>query len=421
MVTVNPEFLINTDSEIHLRDARHAYNFYVQHNHAFSPKVKFLYHVVFDLKDGYVRGRAPNTEEFRKQIAVMAKTVDLPSFKAQVDVKQQYNRKKNVQTRIDYDEISMSFHDDNVGITRVMLEEYYRYYFRDGNKNDGNGFALGYDPRDTYRNLNHKYGMDNFNARSPFFGYIKIYQLSRQQWHSYTLINPILTSWKHDTLDYSDSQTMENTMNVAYEGVLYNFGNIDENSEPAGFADQETAYDQIHSPLNTQESSFGQGIVGSEPEKFAPRLDQEFQQSEQTLFNIISQETQPQSLISQLNTTTESTGIQQILFPFTDVQNQTTVSDLQTFNGRGTDSDRVANELSNDPVLLDSVIARALGTGALSSTQSPASLSANELSTEDREIIGSQVINAARANNRKIIQAASSAIRNRNQQNRGIT
>lgn len=420
MTAVNPEFLYNRDSELHLRDAQHAHNFYVQNNHSFSPKIKFLYHVVFDLKDGYVRNRAPNTDEFKKQIAVMAKTVDLPSFKAQVDVKQQYNRKKNVQTRVDYDEIRMTFHDDNVGITRTMLEEYYRYYFRDGNKNNGSGFPVGFDPRDTYKSLSHKYGMDNNNARSPFFGYIKIFQLSRQKWYSYTLINPLLTSWEHDTLDYSDSQTMENSMSVAYEGVLYNFGDINENGEPAGFADQETAYDQIHSPLDTQENVFGQSVVGSEAEKFAPELNQEFQNSEQQLFNIINNTRTQTSLLDQINTSENESGIQQILFPFTDTQNSTTLSSLQQFNGIGTDSDSIARELTRDPELLDSVISRAIGTGALDPAQGPSSLSSDNLSTSDREVFANQVIDAVRSNNRKVIQAASAAISRKKQKNTGL-
>ena len=419
-MTVNPEFLYNTDSETHLRDARHAHNFYVQHNHAFSPKVKFLYHVVFDLRDGFARNRAPNTDDYKKQIAVLAKTVDLPSFKAQVDVKQQYNRKKNVQTRIDYDEVAMTFHDDNVGITRALLEEYYRYYFRDGNKNDGNGFPLGFDPRDTYRSLNHKYGMDNFNVRSPFFGYIKIYQLSRQKWHSYTLINPLLTSWNHDTLDYSDSQIMENTMNVAYEGVLYNSGDINNQGANIGFGDQETAYDQVHSPLNTQQNTANQNIVGSEALRAGPTLNGDVPNTEQRLFNVISNNANQQSLISQLDTRNQTTGIQQILFPFTDVQNQTATVGTQAFDSRVTDSDRVAQELTDDPDLLDSVIARAVGTGALDPSQGPQSLSTLDLSEEQRETLGNQVIAGARANNTKIIRAASIAIQNKNQRNQGI-
>ena len=58
----------------------------------------------------------------------------MPSFRASVENKQQYNRKKNVQTRVDYQDCRIAFHDDNTGVTRALLEEYYRYYFVDANK-----------------------------------------------------------------------------------------------------------------------------------------------------------------------------------------------------------------------------------------------------------------------------------------------
>lgn len=421
MVVVNPELLYNTDSELHLRDARHAHNFYVQHSHSFTPKVKFLYHVVFDLKDSYVRNKAPNTDEFKKQIAVMAKTVDLPSFKSQINIKQQYNRKKNVQTRIDYNEINMTFHDDNVGVTRAMLEEYYRYYFRDGNKNNGSGFPVGFDPRDLYKNMSHKYGLDNIDARSPFFGFIKIYQLSRQKWHSYTLINPILTSWKHDTLDYSVSQTMENSMSVAYEGVLYNFGDISDNGEPAGFTDQETGYDQIHSPLDTQENAYNQSLSGSNAEKFDPKLNQESENTNSTFSNIIKKASESKVFIDQLDTEFEKTGIEQILFPYTDIQNITTISNnLQSGRINNFNSDKITRELTNDSELLDSVIARVLGTSALSVSQTSSNLDITNLSENEREIISQEIFNSINQNNKKVIQIANIALQNKNLRNRGI-
>jgi len=136
-----------------------------------------------------------------------------------------------------------------------MLEEYYRYYFRDGNNNPSTG---SYRPRDKYSTVVPKYGLDN-GAQVPFFEYIKIYQLARRNWFSYTLINPLISQWGHDTLDSSDGAgMMENSIVLAYEGVLYDHGKID-GSEPAGFTSEETRYDNVPSPLgywNESLSSF---------------------------------------------------------------------------------------------------------------------------------------------------------------------
>jgi hypothetical protein len=254
--------------------------------------------------------------------------------------------------------------------------------------------------------------MDNNNVRSPFFGYIKIFQLSRQKWHSYTLINPILTSWGHDTLDYSDSQTMENSMSVAYEGVLYNFGDINENGDPAGFADQETAYDQIHSPLDTVESTYGQGIIGSEAERFSPRLVELYTPpGQESLFNIIKSTSAESTSISQFNTSSD-TGIQQILFPFTDTRNSSTSSTLATTR-RSFDSDAIIQKLENDPDLLDSLVSKAIGTGLLSSDQGPFDIGTS-LSESERNAAEQQIIDRINSNDKKIIILANSAIQSRN-------
>jgi len=294
-----------------------------------------------------------------------------------------------------------------------MLEEYYRFYFKDGNKNDGNGFPLGFNPRDKYRELGDKYGMDN-ELSVPFFYYIKIFQLARQKWYSYTLVNPILTSWSHDTLDYSDSQVMENSMNVAYEGVLYNFGDV---NTDIGFGDQETAYDQVHSPLNTQQNVFNQTVIGSEALRAGPGLISSIPNTEQRLFGVLSNNPNQQSSISQLDTQNRTTGLQQLLFPFTDIQNQSSIVTSQSSVNGTRDNDRIARELENDPALLDSVIARSVGTGALDPSQGPQSLNIPDLSEEERENLGDQVINAVRENNPKVVNAASTAIQNKNQRN----
>lgn len=412
MATINPEYLYN-DSDMTLRDARHAHNFYTQHGHAFSPKVKFLYHVVFALRGLNVNSRAPNTAANLKQIAVMAKTVDLPSFKASVDVKQQYNRKKNVQTRVDYDEISMKFHDDNTGLTRAMLEEYYRFYFKDGNKNDGNGFPLGFNPRDKYQALSDTYGMDN-ELSVPFFYYIKIFQLAKQQWYSYTLINPILTAWSHDTLDYSDGATpMENTINVAYEGVLYNNGSITDNADPAGFTDQETAYDVIHSPLKAPAPS----LSSISSEKLAPNLKSQNNNISgiDRLFSATKNTPQPTGLLSLINDTRDSAGNTQIAVPLTNTQETASLSSLSRQQVRTRDGASIQNYLRQpeNKSALVSTTRKVLASGYYNSDWNANNFNDfDTLGTTARNAIINEVLDRAGVDSR-IQQVASIIINNR--------
>lgn len=245
----------------HLKDAAHARRLFTQYNLAYAPKTKYLYHVVFQLKDLKARQAAPNTQSNIKQIGVLAKNVDLPSYRVSTETRQQYNRKKNIQTRIDYDECRFVFHDDNSHTTSTLIKEYYNYYFRDGRLEPGD-----FRTRDKYITPLSKYGLDN-GMPDAFFSNIKIYQLAQRNWWSYTLVNPLVTSFGHDTLDNSDgSGMMENNMSVAYESVIYNQGNI-QDELPVNFTDPVTGYDETPSPLingtagfipkNTAQANYG--------------------------------------------------------------------------------------------------------------------------------------------------------------------
>lgn len=231
------------ENNVHLRDAEHARNLYTQNNLSFAPKTKFLYHVVFMLKDEAAKNAAPNTQNHIKELGVLAKSVDLPNYRVSTETRQQYNRKKNVQTRIDYDECRFVFHDDNASTTNSLLKEYYNFYYRDGRHS-----AVDYGTRDKFKEPNKKFGLDN-GMKDAFFSHIKIYQLAQRKWWSYTLVNPLVTSFGHDTLDNADGAgVMENNMSIAYESVIYDQGNISE-TLPTNFTDDETGYDKKSSPL----------------------------------------------------------------------------------------------------------------------------------------------------------------------------
>jgi hypothetical protein len=242
-MSLKDAFLFNLESETHLRDARHANQIYTQNNFAFAPKTKYMYHVNFVPNDEVGNNASSNVFKFQKELGVLVKSADLPSFRASVENKQQYNRKKNVQTRVDYQDCRIAFHDDNTGVTRALLEEYYRYYFVDANQAAGAGYA----PRDKYFSKVPNYGL-NHNKKSPFFKSITIYQLSRREWVAYTLVNPLLSSWDHGSVESSGTEFNENTISVAYEAVHYTSGNVARNT-PAGFADQSVGYDVTPSPL----------------------------------------------------------------------------------------------------------------------------------------------------------------------------
>jgi len=89
---------------------------------------------------------------------------------------------------------------------------------------------------------------------------IRIYSLHQKRFSEYTLINPMITGFNHDSHGASDNRPMQHTMTVDYSSVLYATGDVNKNTV-IGFGDLH--YDQSPSPLTPQgggvTSIFGPG------------------------------------------------------------------------------------------------------------------------------------------------------------------
>lgn len=286
-------------------DFRHAAIFYAGDAFRLAPKVKFLYHVVFNINPNCP---AIQTSSFRQQhmtsIGMLVKEVDLPKFKIQVETQNQYNRKKPVQTKLEYDPVQLVLHDDNLGVSTQLWSLYYSYYNADpshaGSIGSGDGAARASSPsgiigqiagaigggagalvgaatsllggglgpssgpstsgsssattpaaftRTAYKgmqNNGYNYGLDN-GQTEPFFNSIQIFQLSRKTYQAFTLVNPLITAWQHDRMAQSaDGEVVQSTMQIAYEAVFYGTGPVSEGT-PKGFATE--YYDKTPSPL----------------------------------------------------------------------------------------------------------------------------------------------------------------------------
>lgn len=236
-----------------LGDYAHGSRLYVDDSHRLSPKVKFLYHVSFNINPDAAAVIPQLREKHLNELNMLVKTAQLPAYNIQTDVKHQYNRKKIVQKRIDYQPIQITLHDDNMGVTTALWEAYYRYYYRDGNyaatTPDGSPDTGGsefdpYNRQSMFGRKQFRYGFDN-DSSSPFFNSITISQMARKNYTSFTLINPIISNWQHDTMDNSASDVVANTMTLEYETVHYSRGAIGKGG-PKGFAEEH--YDKTPSP-----------------------------------------------------------------------------------------------------------------------------------------------------------------------------
>ena len=238
-----PTNQLQADSHILLRDQQHAARLFADDQFRLAPKFDFQFHVAFNINQAALQS-INLVQRHGNEINMLVKSVTLPKFTIAADQVNQYNRKKNIQIQQKYDDLTIKFHDDNMGLINSLWQSYYSYYYADPTSAQTPG-AYNRTATRNSNYINTPYGLDN-GSTLPFFNYIKIYQMARHEYVSYTLYNPIIKTWDHQTVDYSKKETHDFTMGIAYEAVTYGTGNVSA-GDPEGFGLEH--YDTVPSPL----------------------------------------------------------------------------------------------------------------------------------------------------------------------------
>lgn len=277
-----------------LKDYSHASKTFRTNGYELAPRNKFLFYVFFTINTGRIPAlQAAFGNDEVATIGTQVRSIQLPNYQMSVETLNQYNRKRLVQTKIEYQPIQVVFNDDQGDLIRNMWYNYYTYYYKDPtqkydntaptNGTLGNLATLAngynYNDRDIYNNsrqvndwgyIGEGYTDSSIftgsnSSKPPFFRDIKIYGLSQKKFASYVLINPLINNWQHDTYDYAQGNgVMTHTVSLQYETVKYGTGYIGGNTPSStvpGFADP-NHYDTRRSALarpGSTETVFGQG------------------------------------------------------------------------------------------------------------------------------------------------------------------
>ena len=114
-----------------LKDYRHATRLFLDDNFKLAPKQKFLFHVVFTLNENLMVKGFSQAERY--QLNTLVKSCDLPRYGFNLEEKIQYNKKMYAATRIQYEPVNITFHDDNADIVNAFWKKYYEYNIADSN------------------------------------------------------------------------------------------------------------------------------------------------------------------------------------------------------------------------------------------------------------------------------------------------
>jgi len=246
-----------------MKDYQHASRLYVDNNFKLMPKQKFLFHVVFNTDESLFQGGFNSHERY--QLNMLVKQCDLPKYNMSYEEKTQYNKKMYNATRIAYEPVNITFHDDHADTVNAFWKKYYEYHVADpvGMNSD---LTISDTKDDYYKKTRTttKFGLDTpKQSQRPYLKGIEIFVLHKQRFTSMTLVNPVIGSFSHDSLDQADGAgVMANTMQILYETVIYKSGIINKNNVP-GFAT--INYDNSPSPLTVlgggTNSIFGPGGI----------------------------------------------------------------------------------------------------------------------------------------------------------------
>ncbi len=268
------------------KDYKHASKTFLTNYYGNAPKFKWLFHVYFEFNAYALADNWQQVFPDTVNQGLLVKNIDLPKFNIALQEMNQYNRKRYIQTKINYDPIKITFHDDNANQIRHLWHSYYAYHYNDTNQPLDSGATGRTDTDKASSVLNKKniYSADIsdqkdwgyvgeynnvssgvFNGKAPFFKTIRIYGFNQHNYAEYQLINPIIESFAHDNYDYyNNTGVMENQMTVRYESVKYYegaFNGENPGSLVKGFADR-GVYDTELSPIarpGANKTIFGNG------------------------------------------------------------------------------------------------------------------------------------------------------------------
>ena len=228
------------DREFYWRDFRNAYHYNPSQD---PPRQQFAGYVSFVL-DRDLFGTffdEANNDELRVRMSSLVRTADFPQIEFKTQTLNEYNRKKIVNTGVEYQPVTIRVVDTASNAWLTLIMKYFAYhYMNPRNQNNvgerdvasvnyGQGgaefiasqFGAG-------GNFDSNKAGYNINENPHFFERIDYVVYHAQKGTQYSLINPVMTGFTHTPIDYASNELMEFTMTFQYESfTTYDQTNFD--------------------------------------------------------------------------------------------------------------------------------------------------------------------------------------------------
>tara|TARA_B100001057_G_scaffold437696_1_gene469680 strand:- start:7908 stop:9737 length:1830 start_codon:yes stop_codon:yes gene_type:complete len=202
-----------------------------------------------------------------KKLGFICKQVDLPRFQIQYEMMNQYNRKKPVIKKIDWNPIQISMHDTADNLAWRFWNAIYQYHFLEASLTEPAGssaqgsaskinFANNMLAQDDYFTSTQHHGLRPLKSGTGSLadGYsvgtnhkpikeLKLFQVYNGKYNLIRFIHPMCIAAEHSAGDYASSEPFEINMQFAFENVIYD--QVEELS--VGFGESSTPKDLVKS------------------------------------------------------------------------------------------------------------------------------------------------------------------------------
>jgi len=213
MVAPNSSLLLRTP-----REASYTYDITAGQN----PRNKNLFYITFTQESGISSG------SYMNNLGFYTKSVTLPEVNAKVEMLNQYNKKRLINTSYTTSQVRIVFYDTVDTAATQFFNAYSQQYFGDF-RHDGNETDFQYDItiNSFLDNASAGYGfapaaINSTDNNSQFWlTTISIYQVWGGNYVQYDLVNPKIISWAPEGLDYASSDMNMISMSVEYEALIY--------------------------------------------------------------------------------------------------------------------------------------------------------------------------------------------------------
>lgn len=221
-----------SNNNFYARDFRNAYTLRPDQN---PPRQKFQGYVNFVLNRSLYADTQYGSDinsAFRLQIGSLVRTATLPEVEFKTETKNEYNRKRIVNTGVEYQPVDIKVFDTINNEWLTLFMKYFSYHYlnprskqyrsdqRDVGENptealrasDFNGSKFGFGSKWD----SNQYGY-NLNLVSNFFERIDYVLYHGNKGIQYSLINPVITRFRTGEIDYSSSEVMDFDLTFEYE------------------------------------------------------------------------------------------------------------------------------------------------------------------------------------------------------------